>query len=246
MFIVRWHKGMTVAALAVVAVVTILFTGLPAAGAYVCPSCYGLQKVTETLYVDQHATAKEISDLKAEVALANQRVATFFPERLRTPKVFACVTDACDQRLGGQQDTNGSHALGGAFGDSFIHISSGGHNATIVAHELTHIEFQARLGSLVMARGAVPVWFGEGLAVIVARDMRHLGLSGPGRLVCNDPRSDALPITRSAWSREADLQERPIYAMAACRVLEWMPTQGQGAAIERLATTLRKGGAFPR
>ncbi len=202
----------------------------PAMAAYACPRCYGLVPVSPGLYVEAAMPLADRTALRATIAGAEAQVAAFYGSFDRRPTVLACATEACDRRLGGR----GARAT--TFGTWFIRLSPRGLDATIVAHEFSHVEFHARVGELRLISGAVPAWFDEGLAVIVSRDTRYLafdaaGGSSVGRCVA-EPRGD-LPSSPFEWA-ESSGKTPGLYAEAACGVMRWMEANG-GAAGLRLA-----------
>ena len=98
-----------------------------------------------------------------------------------------------------------------------VMLSPRGIDPVIAAHELTHVELHARLG-----RGSVPQWFDEGLAVLVADDLRYLRPAGEGDRCLVTP-TGPLPDTLSGWLRAASVDAQ-VYAQAACAVSRWTAT----------------------
>lgn len=205
----------------------------PAAGMYLCPSCYGFEKATDRVYVDSGMPVAEREKLAGDMAEAVERVRTFWGRFERQPLVFICGSDACDARM----KYRGAKAK--AFGGTFILVYMRGRNAMFLAHEFSHIELFSRIGSWRAARGAVPAWFNEGLAVIVARDSRSYETDASGELACRTEPDGPLPSGVFEWSRAMADRERPLYAMAACAVIRWMNENGgrQGVldAVDRAA-----------
>lgn len=225
--------GLAVLSLLAVGAVAIF---APVALAYACPRCYGLTDLGRGV----HAEISDESDpgtLRAAVSQARQRVADFFNGFDRTPTLLICATEACDRRLGGK----GAKAR--AYGATFIHVSPEGRTATILAHEFSHIETHARIGETRGALGALPAWFDEGLAVIVSRDERYLEIEGD-TLQCRVEPDGDLPETRSEWGPAAGRKNRPIYAMAACRVLQWMEKNGGRDGVLALLDRIGAGDDF--
>lgn len=211
---------------------------LPAAAAYACPWCYGLTAAAPGVFLERNATDAEQAQFLESLAAAELALG-FYPKReTEKPVILGCVSTSCDRRLGGK----GAKAR--AYGATFIHVSPDGGNATILAHELAHIELHGRIGPKALPSGRLPAWFDEGLAVIISRDARYLKIDADGELTCAATEIGDLPLTLSDWRREAGEKRRPIYAMAACRVLNWLEKQGGSPAVERLAETLRQGGRF--
>ena len=74
---------------------------LPALAAYACPACYGLERVTSTLYVEAAMPAQDRAKLQDTIVAAEARVAGFYGSFEGHPTLLACMTEACDRKLGG-------------------------------------------------------------------------------------------------------------------------------------------------
>ena len=75
----RWPKriGIGVAALAVLGAASVPFV-MPALAALACPSCYGLERVTPTLFVEAAMPAQDRAKLQETIVAAEARVAGFY------------------------------------------------------------------------------------------------------------------------------------------------------------------------
>ncbi|MDA7948134.1 MAG: hypothetical protein MPJ78_11745 [Hyphomicrobiaceae bacterium] len=117
----------------------------------------------------------------------------------------------------------------------------------IIAHELAHIELHGRIGEVGLLRGALPAWFDEGLAVIVSKDERYLEILPNGELSCVTTTDEGdLPASISEWGRVAGQGKRPIYAMVACRTLNWLHENDGADGVRQLAEKLNAGGYFSK
>ena len=126
----------------------------PAVAAYACPSCYGLQRVTGSLFVDPAMSVEDRTKLQEVVALAAVQVADFY--------------------------------------GSFDHL---------LAHEFSHVELHAQIGVFRLLMGAIPAWFDEGLAVIVADDPRYLRPGATSATRCSAEPGGDLPSSPFKWGR---------------------------------------------
>ena len=209
----------------------------PAVAAYVCPSCYGLQRVTGSLFVDPAMSVEDRTRLQEVVALAAVQVADFYGSFDRQPTVLACATEECDRKLGGKG------ARANTYGTTFIRLSPRGLNQTILAHEFSHVELHARIGLFRFLMGAVPAWFDEGLAVIVADDARYLRPGTTSTTRCSAEPGGDLPSSPFKWARAAG-KTPGLYAQAACRVMRWMEENdgkmGLRATISQIAEGTRR------
>jgi len=184
---------------------------MPAAAAYVCPTCYGFERIAEGIYTEKD---RPHSGILATLATSQERVKTAFGiNRIPAVTLLACDTHDCDRRLGGR----GAKAR--AYGARFITTAPEGRTETILSHELAHIVMHDRIGSLDLLRGDLPAWKNEGIAVLVSGDARYFTLTG-GEHACKVEPDGALPATPSAWGKAMRPDTHLIlYAQAACVVL---------------------------
>lgn len=132
----------------------------PSVAAAACPQCYGLTDLGQGVYAE-----RDDDTYLAMIDKAEQRVERFYGGRQADARVLICATDTCYRRIGGGGEK------GKALRDRALLLSPAGATETIAAHELAHLELHARLGD---ARGKVPHWLDEGLAVVVSDDPRYL------------------------------------------------------------------------
>lgn len=197
---------------------------LPQIAAYACPQCYGLQKAMKGVYVDAAMPAEDRAKLKVTINRAVEQVTTFYGSFDHRPTLLICSTGKCDRRLGGR----GAKAV--TYGNSFIRVSPGGLNQTILAHEYAHVELHARVGFKRLLEGAIPAWFDEGLAAVISDDPRYLKPGTTSATRCLASAEGALPADVSQWRRLAG-KTPGLYAKAACRVMQWMEMHGGKAGL---------------
>jgi hypothetical protein len=195
-----------------------IVTTMPALGASICPSCFGLRHMGQNIYADIPSTR-----LASEVTQARNRVAAAWGRLRAEPLILICQTDLCHSRLGGGQ------ALGMTYGEWAVHIGPKGANATIIAHELAHAELFHRIGILSIARGEVPAWLNEGLAVIISNDPRYLQPD------CGPFAQIDLPETASEWRSRASVDHVALYTAAACQTQDWLAARGGLHAIGNIS-----------
>jgi hypothetical protein len=224
----RWWWAPAGIGVLLVAVVLGVATAFPAVGATTCPGCYGLEQVRPGLHVEPGLTAEQQRQVGAAVDGGTRRVADFFGGLRSAPPFLACLTDACYARIGGGGE-RGIAVLGRA-----VMLSPRGIDPVIAAHELTHVELRARLGS-----AAVPQWFNEGLAVLVSDDQRYLLPAGSGDR-CRVAPSGPLPESLGDWLRAAGA-DRQVYAQAGCAVSRLLAVHDVHALVALLAA----GDALP-
>jgi hypothetical protein len=234
----RWPKRLVLIAivLVILGIACVAFLS-PGEAAYVCPSCYGLQRVTGGLFVDPAMSVEDRTKLQEVITRATVQVAGFYGSFDRQPILLACATEECDRRLGGKG------ARANTYGTTFMRISPRGLDQTILAHEFSHVELHSRIGVFRLLTRAIPAWFDEGLAVIVSGDARYLGPGTTSATRClAEPEGD-LPSSPFRWGPAAG-KTPGLYAQAACRVMRWMEENGGkaglAAAISQVADGTRR------
>ncbi len=210
----------------------------PVLAAGICPRCFGLQRLAPDLYVEASMPAADRSTLNALTKSARAQVATFYPDRRAHSLMLACVTSACNRRLGGRGAAAVTYSLGPL---AIVRLAPRGLSKTILAHELTHTETHARLGALGQIRGQMPAWFDEGLSVLVSDDPRYLNPGRAGMERCKALPQPDLPASPFKWAPRAG-RDNGLYAQAACAVLIWAAHKGGTDAIK---LRLETGARFP-
>lgn len=216
-----------------------LVTALPAAAAWVCPGCYGFDRVSASVYLERGAPEGEAQRMIDLIDAGRARVESALGPIGADPDFLICYSLDCDERLGG----HGS--WGRAFGAVFIVVGPPGRNVEILSHELAHIALHDRIGPWAQMRNAVPAWFDEGLAVIVSRDMRYLTENDDGTLGCVLRSDGSLPDRARDWRRRAGQHYGTLYPMAACQVLDWLDRHGGLEAVGPVLSAVRAGAPFP-
>ncbi|KVT92933.1 hypothetical protein WK59_33600 [Burkholderia ubonensis] len=196
--------------------------GYPAVTATVCAACYGMEQAAPRLIVDRDMPPRMRDALSANAKEAESLVRAFYGMFDLAPIIVACSTDECDRRMGGR----GALATTTTTPFAIItRVSPRGQNPTILAHEFSLVELHRRIGWRKLANGAMPVWFDEGVAVIVSDDARYLNPGTTAAERCVRESASALPSSPAEWGPRAG-KDRMIYADAACRVLQWMDAHG--------------------
>jgi hypothetical protein len=229
----RWLWLLAALCVLVLTAAGVLAFGYPSVAATTCPRCYGLVALQDRLYAERGLSGADRQKLIDLYRDANQQVSGFYEGRLSTPKVLACVTDGCYDRVGG----GGERGI--AVLNQAVLLSPRGLDPVIAAHELSHVEFHKRLGA---RREQVPQWFDEGLAVLVSNDSRYL-LPDKGSDRCRVVSDEPLPTSLSAWLSAAGADQQ-MYAKAACRVSRWVDANGGNRAVLNLIDRLNHGEPF--
>ncbi len=233
----RKSVGATAAALCGLAALIAFATAFafPAAAAVACPQCYGFEELSPGVFLERGASAAERTRVEAALAEARRRVRDFYGDFSAPARLLICESPHCYRRLGG----GGSR--GRTITDLAVFLSPQGANATIAAHELSHVQIHERIGLIRTLKGDVPEWFVEGVAVLVSDDPRYLAPVGAADRCLLKP-DGPLPTTLSAWVKSAAREQ--LYAKAACAVSRWMAAKGGPNAVVALLDQIAKGGSF--
>ncbi|GAB7042803.1 hypothetical protein JCM9533A_66540 [Catenuloplanes niger JCM 9533] len=214
-----------------VTAIAALTVAYPSVVALACPACYGFAEIQPRVYVERGATGARRATVTAALTTADAALRTFYGDRVSAPRVLACVTDDCYQRLRG----GGSRGI--AVLNRGVLLSPAGLDPVIATHELAHVELHERLGS-----ATVPRWFDEGLAVVVSDDPRYLAPAGSADR-CLLPPAEARPLTARDWNLSTAGADNA-YPKAACLVSHWLAASGGPAAVHDLVAGLRAGTPF--
>jgi len=210
---------------------------LPVLRGAICPGCYGLERVTSTLWVEAEMPQHARRALVAEVDSSLATIAAFYGAPRANLRILACLSDDCDARLGGRGAAAVTYSLGPV---SIVRIAPRGLSPTVLTHELAHTETHARLGLIGQLSRRMPTWFDEGLSVVISNDPRYLGPgSGPAR--CLRVPRDNLPASPFDWAPVA-AGDPMLYADAACAVEAWLAANG---GLSALIADLQAGRALP-
>jgi hypothetical protein len=238
MTLFRGWRG--VAAIALLAFVIAVPIGIamvqPVLAALVCPRCFGFVLQSGELYVESTMPDETRAALTTALAEGEKKVADFYDGLRTAPRILACATRACVERLGG------GGSKGAAYLSVGLRLAPDGLDPVIIAHERAHVELHGRIGLLNFWTGAIPTWFDEGLAAVVSDDPRYFRPVGEGDR-CRAAPDGVMPERLNDWLKAAS-RDPALYARAACRVLRWTERNGGNAAILRLIERINRGEAF--
>lgn len=234
------RKRLSITAATLIAFLLAVPAGLaltqPTLAALVCPRCFGFAPHADGLYVESGMPDETRAQLSAALTEARQKVGAFYGGMQTTPRILACATRGCVDRIGG------GGGKGAAYLTFGLRLAPDGIDPAVIAHELSHVELHGRIGLLNFWTGAVPTWFDEGLAAVVADDPRYFLPAGAGDR-CRTSPEGTMPERREAWIRTAS-RDHALYARAACRVLRWVQRNGGHNAVLRLVARVNDGEAF--
>jgi hypothetical protein len=192
-----------------------------------------LDRLAPNLFVDPHMPESQRQRLLSSLADAQERIATLYGEPTANPVILAGHTMDVMSAYGGNAYNRAGRAYLTPVATFVILGPDGSRSVDVLAHELAHAEFSARIGH--GNRDEVPNWFDEGLAVQF--DGRY---------------SEAAWRTRTDGGRTApDLDQIGTiehddwlgYATAKHEVGRWLEAVGR-EGLEALLQSIRNGGEF--
>jgi hypothetical protein len=206
--------------------------------AMACPFCFGLEKLQDGVYVETSMSTETRAKLLKTLAESEARVTQFYGQMRYIPRVIVCATDACYQHIGG------GGARVGSLGASLLLVAPQGIDAVLMSHELSHVELYGRVGFWNMFLDVVPVWFNEGVAVLVSDDPAYLAPPHNGGDRCRVGPGEHMPVYPSEWRDRLQQDGQMLYAEAACQVDYWVIANGGPAAVPALLDKLHAGQSF--
>lgn len=197
-----------------------------------CPSCHDLNQIAPNVFVERTFSKPQQVKMLSDIDVARKRTARFFGALKSDPRIIICRSPRCAAIFGSKG------AKGVAYGWMAILLRPSRIFATIATHELVHIELHWRMGLSGWLRGTVPVWFDEGLAVVVSEDPRMTRDLG-ARAV-----TDIMQVKSylGAWNMHARrVGWRNAYGAAATRVRQMRRTLGPKQFKEFVSQLVRNG-----
>jgi len=125
-----------------------------------------MPSIAPNVYVDSKMSAQQRQQFLQTVKEAKIEISRFFGGMQSSPDIYACSTKECFARFGGVS------AKAKSIDDKKVLLSLRGLDKTTLIHELAHVELHKRLGKPQLWN-KVPMWFDEGLAVLVCKDQRY-------------------------------------------------------------------------
>ncbi len=197
-----------------------------------------LRPIGATLYADPAYDPRKYAELSTSMRKAKQSVTNFFGEqRAPDPDVIFCKRQACASYFSGSSQRGkalrpGQTGSGGAYKaqrPTIVIVKQGPYAQAQLAHEMNHIEVNARTAGKVM-----PSWFVEGLATLMAGqpDCSHnerIAKDGTNHL-------RVMQTTNASWATYTDdpSRSRTSYCQASYEVSLWITRHGKPALISLL------------
>lgn len=211
-----------------------LFLALaPSVEAQGLPTRRGMDQVVPGLWVDRSAGPKEIAAIRARIDKASAKVAKYLGAA-QSVEWWICTTVACNQ-------ANGMTARGMTYGASLITLdANASRDPGVYVHELTHATLHGTLPMGGLFSTALPLWFDEGVAVILSQEPPKAAKKD----ACKAPQKGPLPRNALEFRRMAPDAKRalPVYTRSACAVRDWL---AEGRKLRDIVPMLRAGRRLP-
>ena len=183
-------------------------------------------RIAPRIFVDSEMPPQQRQLFLTTVKQSEKAIEFFFGDIKATPVIYACSTKSCFRKFGGIQ----SRAK--AIDDNQVFLSYRGLDKVTVTHELAHVELHKRLGHEHWSK--VPMWFDEGLAVLVCKDPRYVA------------KTPVMPVTelvtQQQWIRAVQ-KNKPVYSTAKQVVEGWYQNVGR-EGLEAVLKRLQQGSTF--
>lgn len=222
-------------ALAALTLAVALWVARPAVAA-ACPQCFGLNRIAGRLYMESDATEAQRQAAAAALAAVEQRVRAFYTDIEHMPRALICGSESCYRHIGG-------HGGSGAVGTFAVVISPQGINPVQIADTLSEVELHGRVGYWRMTMGAIPMWFDQGVDVLVSDDPAYLAPVGRHDRCKAGPIPD-MPATPNEWQDELGEEGSILFAQSACQTDLWMLSHGGPKGVTDLLAKVGAGQSF--
>lgn len=207
------------------------------AGAQGLPTRKGMSQVVPGLWVDNSATAEEVAAVRKRIGTASAKVQKYLGAA-QSVEWWICASKPCDQ-------ANGMKARGMTYGASLITLNANAsRDSGVYVHELTHATLHGALPMGGLFSKALPLWFDEGVAVILSGEPPKAARKAACEKPQKGPQKGALPRNAQEFNRMAPDAKRalPVYTRSACAVRDWL---AEGRGMQDLLPMLKAGRRLP-
>ncbi len=197
------------------------------------PTRHGMSQQAPGLWIDSAASPEEVAAIRTRITEAAIKV----QKRLgavQTVEWWICSTKACNS-------ANDMRARGMTYGASLISLNANASRDTgVYVHELAHATLHGTLPMGGLFSTALPLWFDEGVAVLVSGEPPQAAQ----KAACIKPRKGPLPKTARAFRDMAPDAKKalPVYIRSTCAVRGWL---AEGNRLRDVVPMLRAGRKLP-
>lgn len=185
-----------------------------------CPSCFGFEKIGNNLYIEKGANLNQIQNALNYEKTAISEVREYFPDFKAGQRTLVCHSIACEEKL------KITKAKANTYRTWLVVISSRGFEQVFFTHEFSHVALHEIAGIGANPSGIFPVWFNEGLAVIISKDKRYINPDKTGIARCIDKDIKNVPNLQIQWGAYVS-KDLMVYSRSACRVSLWLEKYGE-------------------
>jgi hypothetical protein len=134
------------------------------------PTWFGLEEVAPNLYVSPDVTDPQRAQLRESIAEAESYMTEVFGAVASRPVIYICSNPDCYTAFNGYGDGRAVGNNGILLSPRILH-SPRSVLPAMISHEWAHVELYTRVGRSAYRR--FPMWFHEGLAVVVSKLPNH-------------------------------------------------------------------------
>lgn len=185
-----------------------------------CPTCFGFEQIGNNIYLEKGANASQIQNALNYEKTAISDVRKFFPDFKAGQRTLVCYSLKCEENLGITK------AKANTYRTWLVVVSSRGFEQTFFTHEYSHVALHEISGIGLNPMGIFPVWFDEGLAVIISKDKRYINPDKTGLERCIDKDIKNVPNLQTQWGAYVS-KDLMVYSRSACRVSLWLEKYGE-------------------
>jgi hypothetical protein len=205
------------------------------------PTWFGMEAISPNIYVSKAVTETQREQLMLSMQQAKSRVNEIYGNVVSSPVVYACADRNCYKSFNG-------YGNGRAVGASGILLISESLTPEVISHEWSHVELYVRMGRI--RYGKFPMWFHEGLAVVVSKLTRHSdeALRQARQLGIPIPKDIKMLGEQKVWNSALkqyhnDKGINVMYAAAGHEVREWLRHAGT-SGLQQLIDDVNAGEDF--
>ncbi len=207
------------------------------------PSFFGLQRITQSIYVEPSMTIGQKWKAYKRVSQAENALKEFFGDRLSSPTIIACQTVFCHKRFGGKDTKTSVPLTDGS--DSIIRIvNSDIDDRYNIRYKLAKRELFVRLEQN-KNTAPIPIWFKEGLATYLSGNPRF-GKVAWYQYLRQSPNAKDIQaiITAQNW-KSANKASFPVKMLARQEFARWFDETGKSGLL-KLIEELNVGRPFKK
>ena len=208
------------------------------------PSFFGLQRITQMIYVEPSMTIAQKWTTYKKVAQAERSIIDFFGSKQSNPKIIACHTSFCYSRFGGKNTSSTANATKKASDNIIRLVSNDINDRYLIRYKLAKQELFTRLGKH-KNTAVIPIWFQEGLATYLSGNPRFGKVAWYQYLRESPALKDIQKIKTPQNWKTAMAKNVPAQILARQEFARWYDETGQSGLL-KLIEELNVGRPFKK